>query len=162
MSNVAQRSKTKLGTLTFNLRFCQMDFVRSVCSNIYRFCHDCVPVWLCVCLFVCLVGAGSAGCVLASRLSEDPDVSVLLLEAGGSEEDTFMIRMPFAALELQNTEVDWAYRTQPQRKACLGMDQQVRFYLFQLYNNLTLQSSTGRGFPPWLSMFYVLWRLNLS
>ena len=118
-------------------------FVMIVCLS------DCAYV-----LFVCLVGAGSAGCVLASRLSEDPDVSVLLLEAGGSEEDTFMIRMPFAALELQNTEVDWAYRTQPQRKACLGMDQQVRFYLFQLYNNLTLQSSTGRGFLP--LTFYVL------
>ena len=116
-----------------------------------------MTVWLCVCLFVCLVGAGSAGCVLANRLSEDPDVSVLILEAGGSEEDNFMIRIPFAALDLQNTEVDWAYRTKPQGKACLGMDQQVRFYLCylcQLYNNLILQSSTRRGFIP--LTFYVL------
>ncbi|XP_062603388.1 glucose dehydrogenase [FAD, quinone]-like [Saccostrea cucullata] len=68
-----------------------------------------------------IVGAGSAGCVLANRLSADPRFSVLLIEAGGSEENNEMIRIPFAALDLQNTEVDWAFRTTPQTKACLGM-----------------------------------------
>jgi choline dehydrogenase len=44
-----------------------------------------------------IVGAGSAGCVLASRLSEDPNTSVLLLEYGGSDKSIF-IQMPTVSL----------------------------------------------------------------
>jgi choline dehydrogenase len=53
-----------------------------------------------------IVGAGSAGCVLANRLSEDPDVSVLLLEAGGSDDDE-LIRMPIGFGSLLKSEYDW-------------------------------------------------------
>src|SRR4249920_292378 len=60
-----------------------------------------------------LVGAGSAGCVLASRLTEDPAVSVLLLEAGG-EDRRREIRVPAAFSRLFGSEVDWSYRTEPQ------------------------------------------------
>jgi choline dehydrogenase len=60
-----------------------------------------------------VVGAGSAGCVVASRLVEDPSVRVLLLEAGGSDHQR-EIAMPVAFSRLFKTPVDWAYLTEPQ------------------------------------------------
>ena len=57
-----------------------------------------------------IVGAGSAGCVLAARLSEDPDLSVLLIEAGPP--DTIEnIHVPVAFPALFRTQVDWDYST---------------------------------------------------
>src|SRR5260370_11944510 len=60
-----------------------------------------------------IVGAGSAGCVLASRVSEDPTVRVLLLEAGRPDGGLF-IRGPALYNMLWRTKHDWAYRTEPQ------------------------------------------------
>lgn len=60
-----------------------------------------------------IVGAGSAGCVLASRLTEDPACRVLLLEAGG-EDDSPLIRTPAFYGQLQDSPCDWADRTVPQ------------------------------------------------
>ncbi len=60
-----------------------------------------------------IIGAGSAGCVLANRLSTDPSVSVLLLEAGGP--DTKMeIHIPAAYTKLHGSAVDWGFWTEPQ------------------------------------------------
>ncbi|QBD80391.1 choline dehydrogenase [Ktedonosporobacter rubrisoli] len=58
-----------------------------------------------------IVGAGSAGCVLANRLTEDPKTSVLVLEAG-SNDDIPAIHNPSAAFSLLGTAVDWAYETE--------------------------------------------------
>lgn len=63
-----------------------------------------------------VVGAGSAGCVIAARLSEQPDVSVLLLEAGGHDSDP-RIRVPAAFPKLFKTSYDWDLETVPQRAA---------------------------------------------
>jgi choline dehydrogenase len=60
-----------------------------------------------------IVGAGSAGCVLAARLSEDPDVSVLLLEAGPPDVKE-NIHVPLGYLQLARTDVDWDYCTAPE------------------------------------------------
>jgi choline dehydrogenase-like flavoprotein len=60
-----------------------------------------------------IVGAGSAGCLLANRLSRDPDTTVLLLEAGGRD-DYFWIDIPVGYLfTIANPRTDWCYKTEP-------------------------------------------------
>src|SRR6202045_899303 len=59
-----------------------------------------------------VVGGGTAGCVLANRLSQDPDVSVLLLEAGGKD-NWIWIHIPVGYLYcIGNPRTDWCFRTQ--------------------------------------------------
>lgn len=61
-----------------------------------------------------VVGGGSAGCVVASRLSEDPRVSVCLLEAGGAG-DNWLVRAPLGlAITVPSTRNNWAFETVPQ------------------------------------------------
>ena len=60
-----------------------------------------------------IIGAGSAGCVLANRLSEDPGVKVLLLEAGGSGAHLYS-RIPAAiGFAIMNAKMNWQYHSQP-------------------------------------------------
>jgi len=60
-----------------------------------------------------IVGAGTAGCVLANRLSAEPDVTVLLIEAGGKD-DYFWIDIPAGYLyTINNPRTDWCYTTEP-------------------------------------------------
>lgn len=61
-----------------------------------------------------VIGAGSAGCVMAARLSEDPAVSVLLLEAGGSDRSVW-VQMPSALSMLMNIQrYNWGYCSEPE------------------------------------------------
>ncbi|KAM5314264.1 choline dehydrogenase, mitochondrial isoform 1-T2 [Glossophaga mutica] len=78
-----------------------------------------------------VVGAGSAGCVLASRLTEDPDKHVLLLEAGpkdmyaGSKRLLWKIHMPAALVaNLCDDRYNWYYHTEPQA----GLDSRVLYW----------------------------------
>ncbi|XP_057651796.1 glucose dehydrogenase [FAD, quinone]-like [Diorhabda carinulata] len=68
-----------------------------------------------------VVGAGSAGCVVANRLSEIKEWRVLLLEAGG--EEPVVADVPAFAPMLQGSSIDWQYETQPSPKSCLARDE---------------------------------------
>jgi choline dehydrogenase len=63
-----------------------------------------------------VVGGGTAGSVLAARLSEDPGTNVLLLEAGSTQPLPAM-RVPPAWPELMGSAADWGYQTTPQGDA---------------------------------------------
>ena len=91
-----------------------------------------------------VVGAGSAGCVLANRLSEDGTKTVLLIEGGGSD-DTLHVDVPAAAIKLQLSEADWQYTTVPQRQACQGMNGAVNRW------------PSGRVLGGSSSINYMLW-----
>lgn len=61
-----------------------------------------------------IVGAGSAGCVLAARLSENPSVKVALLEAGGSD-SSMLIRMPTAlSIPMNMAQYNWGFESEPE------------------------------------------------
>ncbi|MDP9166723.1 MAG: GMC family oxidoreductase N-terminal domain-containing protein [Actinomycetota bacterium] len=62
-----------------------------------------------------VVGTGSAGSVLANRLSETPGVQVLVLEAGARDKDKF-VHIPAAFSKLFTSDVDWHYATEPQKE----------------------------------------------
>jgi choline dehydrogenase-like flavoprotein len=69
-----------------------------------------------------VIGGGSAGSVMANRLSEISSWNVLLLEAGGDE--TIFSDIPGAVTYLQLTDIDWQYKTVPQSGACLAFNNQ--------------------------------------
>ena len=68
-----------------------------------------------------VVGGGSAGCVLARRLSEDSKTKVALVEAGGTP--SVLTSIPALSSFLQLSPLDWAHSTVPQADACLAMDE---------------------------------------
>jgi choline dehydrogenase-like flavoprotein len=66
-----------------------------------------------------VIGGGSGGAVMASRLSEDPTKTVLLLEAGYTE--NIVSDVPLMAFYLQQTPMDWGFLTEPQSRSCFGL-----------------------------------------
>jgi choline dehydrogenase len=105
---------------------CNLPPPHMVCLILYNLSHAGETVVVCLCSYkfsmkkasglmydYVIVGAGSAGCVLAHRLTEDPSVSVLLLEAGGPDTQQ-EIHIPVAFSKLFKTPVDWTYYTEEQ------------------------------------------------
>ena len=107
-----------------------------------------------------VVGAGTAGCVVASRLSEDSGVSVLLVEAGGSDR-TPMLAMP-AALPFvyQNRRVQWGYQSGPEPELSgreideksgrvLGGTSSINAMIFNRGNPLDYDGWAADGLVTW-------------
>ncbi|XP_015784638.1 uncharacterized protein LOC107362137 [Tetranychus urticae] len=67
-----------------------------------------------------IVGAGSAGSTLAARLTEDEDVTVLVIEAGG--EESHFNNVPIFAVLTQRTDIDWGYYSVPQTRSARGLN----------------------------------------
>ena len=84
-----------------------------------------IPLYFSSTNYLSTVGAGTAGCVLANRLSEDPENKVLLLEAGGEEINVEGLNIPMSATEYQRSSLDWSYTTVPQQVACGSYERQV-------------------------------------
>jgi len=106
-----------------------------------------------------IIGAGSAGCVLANRLTEDARCRVLLLEAGG-QDDWPLIKAPGAYRMLSDTKVDWGYRTAPQtglggrrifspRGRVIGGSSSINFGVYMRGNRLDFDRWREAGNPGW-------------
>ena len=87
-------------------------------------------------MFLCPVGAGTAGSIIASRLTEDPQVSVLLLEAGSDNADWPDTDIPAIALSFCSSPLTWDDYTVPQRNACLGMNNNVSTHVISPYGSV--------------------------
>ena len=107
-----------------------------------------------------IVGAGSAGCVLASRLSEDPTVTVCLLEAGGPDKSV-LIHAPAAVVTMIPSKLNnWAYETIPQpglngrqgyqpRGKTLGGSSSINAMLYVRGNRWDYDHWVSLGNPGW-------------
>jgi choline dehydrogenase len=106
-----------------------------------------------------IVGAGSAGCVMAARLSEDPDTTVLLLEAGGPDKAD-EITIPAAFSKLFKTSYDWAYTTEPQehvdgremywpRGKVIGGSSSMNAMIYMRGNRLDYDDWAAGGMSGW-------------
>jgi choline dehydrogenase-like flavoprotein len=63
-----------------------------------------------------IIGGGTSGLVAAARLSEDPEIQVLVLEAGGNHLENPQVNIPALWPSLLGTELDWAFSTTMQVK----------------------------------------------
>ena len=107
-----------------------------------------------------IVGAGSAGCVLANRLSEDPDTTVLLLEAGG-EDSNFWIKVPAGFDKAMTTRsINWNYVSEPEahiddrridtpRGKVLGGSSSINGMMWVRGNPLDYESWVEMGATGW-------------
>jgi choline dehydrogenase len=106
-----------------------------------------------------IVGAGSAGCVLAARLSQDPNLRVALVEAGGPD-DAPEISMPIAFPQLFKTKYDWDFATEPEpglrerriytpRGRTLGGSSAINAMIYIRGNAADFDGWADEGAPGW-------------
>ncbi|XP_078491108.1 glucose dehydrogenase [FAD, quinone]-like [Ciona intestinalis] len=71
-----------------------------------------------------IVGSGTTGNVIASRLTESPNVTDLVVEAGDDDAPNPLISIPVMCGQTQKSSADWKYKTVSQKQACLGLKNQ--------------------------------------
>lgn len=106
-----------------------------------------------------VIGAGSAGCVVANRLTENPETTVLLLEAGNPDTKP-EIQIPLECTRLLGSEVDWGYFSEPEphlnnhqifcsRGKVLGGSSAINFLLYTRGNHHDYDHWQSLGNPGW-------------
>ena len=111
-----------------------------------------------------VIGAGSAGCVIAARLTEDPDHRVLLIEAGGTDRK-YLYRTPgmmsiMHVIPQVKKQVDWGYRTAPRQETLgrsipyvrgkvIGGSSAVNGMVFVRGNRANFDDWSSDGCPGW-------------
>ncbi|WP_036486508.1 GMC family oxidoreductase [Myxosarcina sp. GI1] len=106
-----------------------------------------------------VIGAGSAGCVVANRLTQDPKTTVLLIEAGNPDTKP-EIKIPLECTRLPGTEVDWGYFSEPEpylknrqifcpRGKVLGGSSAINFLLYTRGNHYDYDRWQELGNPGW-------------
>ncbi|XP_041351006.1 glucose dehydrogenase [FAD, quinone]-like [Gigantopelta aegis] len=103
-----------------------------------------------------VVGSGSAGSVVAARLSEDRDVTVLVLEAGPDDRGNIHLTIPSDAAGFQHTKLDWEYYTEPQqyrvyvpRGRVVGGSSQLNFMVHVRGNRFDFDKWAANGCDGW-------------
>nr|XP_019541433.2 glucose dehydrogenase [FAD, quinone]-like [Aedes albopictus] len=109
-----------------------------------------------------IVGASPTGCVLANRLTENPEWKVLLLEAG--ERENLFVKVPVFAAYMQSTSYNWGYVAEPQNYSCWGMKDQrcamprgkglggstlINYMMYVRGNRHDFDSWAAQGNPGW-------------
>src|SRR4051795_931155 len=106
-----------------------------------------------------IVGAGSAGCVLAARLGEDPDVRVAVIEAGPPDDEA-VIHMPLVWRQLQESRFDWGLWSEPEpglgdrrdllpRGRVLGGSSSLNTMIYMRGNRVDYDGWAAMGFAGW-------------
>ncbi|EAT44645.1 AAEL004013-PA [Aedes aegypti] len=109
-----------------------------------------------------IVGASPTGCVLANRLTENPEWKVLLLEAG--ERENMFVKVPVFAAYMQSTSYNWGYLAEPQNYSCWGMKDQrcamprgkglggstlINYMMYVRGNRHDFDNWAAKGNPGW-------------
>lgn len=108
-----------------------------------------------------IVGGGTAGCVLASRLSQDAAVSVLLIEAGSTFSPLAMV--PFLTSQQQKTHNDWKFSTVSQKHSSFGfVDQVICFHSDQNVKMSNIQVNAYQQHVNYPTVFLLIGSISAA